>query len=121
MAKKKEIIRPDEEPLKEEDLELGDMFLTDLELARLDLYQSKAQLQSEIIEKIKLKIELVDMAYRDNRAVLKNTMRGCDASQTEARTEYNNQLKEIEERLGIKMAEYAVSENGALIHQDLVK
>ena len=103
-----------------EEYEAGALRLSELDLVKLEFSQLQNQLQGEVIDKLQLQMTLLDIEYTRKRDGLKNKIKDCQSSQTEAKREYNNQIKLIEDRLGIKMNEYIVRDDGMLIISDTI-
>lgn len=96
--------------------------LTPYELSQLQLHQVKSQLQSNIIENLKMKLQMLALQYQNDQSVLKGQMKGAEDSRSEAHMDYNTMVAEIEGRLGIKMSEYVVDDRtGVLRHEDNLK
>jgi len=106
---------------KEEDIEdiiATKVYLSELELAKLDGAQARRDLQTALMDKTKLQQDMLTVSYREQMAGLKALHRNHDASRREITDEYNDVLKSIEERLGITMSECTVADDGAVTHQD---
>ncbi len=102
---------PNEEPI------VDTISITPEEVARLEAYEARAGLQSALIEKLQLRMELLGIRYREEIGVMKGQMRGADNSRDEIMRESNALVGEIETRLGIKMSEYTVADDGTLTHE----
>jgi len=107
-----------EEDVLSEPHEKDQMELTDLEMARLELHQTRMTLQTNVIDKLKFKLTIMDAEYQKNKAVVKNEMRAAEQSRIAAQRNHNEQIVEIEKRLGISMTEHTVNELGVVVHQD---
>ena len=97
--------------------DLNAMRLEEIEIAKLDLHSTRMQLQIQIKEKLNLGVQLLGIKYQEERSMIKVKMMGCENSRIEARDDYNMIIKQIEERFGIKMSEYIVSDDGTLTHE----
>lgn len=84
---------------------------------QLELHETRSQLQTAIIEKTKFQIDLLGIKYAQEKAVLTGIIRQADNSRTEARDDYNTVVARIEQRMGIKLSEYIVADNGVLTHE----
>lgn len=91
--------------------------LTELEMAKLDGGDARRRLQSALIDKTRLQQEILTVKYREDMAALKALLRNHEASRREITSGYNEVLASIEVRLGIKMSECTVADDGAVTQQ----
>jgi len=102
-----------------EDPSAGQMSLTPFELSQLSLHNVRQALQTSVIDKLKLEDQMLAIKYREDHAVIQGKLKGCKDSRTEAQHDYNGQIAEVEKRLGIVIAEYAIDDvTGTLRHED---
>ena len=107
---------------KVESLDDMNKTLTPYELSQLQLHQVRAQLQSNIIENLKMKLNLLAIQYQNDQAVIRGQMKGAADSRSEANMDHNAMIAEIEARLKIKLSEYVVDDHtGILRHEDNLK
>ena len=107
---------------KVESLDDMNKTLTPYELSQLQLHQVRAQLQSNIIENLKMKLNLLAIQYQNDQAVIRGQMKGAEDSRSEAHMDHNAMIAEIEARLKIKLSEYVVDDHtGILRHEDNLK
>jgi hypothetical protein len=92
--------------------------LTELEMVKLDGLRTRAELQISVMDRIRLQMELLSIRYKEEQAVLKGKLKSSDNSREEAMLVYNSLMVEIETRLGVKMEECVVADDGTLTHQD---
>jgi hypothetical protein len=102
---------------KDTEIEEKELKLTELEISNLDLHQNRRSLQQEIMKRIQLQIELLDIKYKNERDLLRNYLRGADSSSASAGRDYNDTLRSIENRLNIKMSKYVTKDDGTLIRE----
>jgi hypothetical protein len=92
--------------------------LTELEMAKLDGFRTRAELQISVMDRVRLQMALLSIRYKEEQAVLKGKLKSSDNSREEAMLAYNSLMAEIETRLGVKMEECVVADDGTLTHQD---
>ncbi len=102
----------------EEDLLGEKVYLTELEMSKLDGGEARRALQTALIDKTRLQQEILTVRYREDMAALKSRSRSHEASIREITSEHNAVLESIEKRLGIKMSECTVADDGAVTHQE---
>lgn len=104
------------------DMDREHMHLLPIELSQLQLHQVRMQLQSNLMEKLKLQDDLLAIDYRNKHAEIRGHMKSAEDSRSEAARDYNAQIASIESRLGIRMAEYSVDDiTGILRHESEFK
>lgn len=94
----------------------GNMYLTKDEIRDLELHEARVQMQAALLEKFQLREQLLLIQQREQLAQIRGKQKDCVSSMERARSDYNQALAAIEERLDIKMSEYAVQEDGSLRH-----
>lgn len=94
--------------------EKQELRLTELELARLDLHDTRIRLQQTIVEKLKFKQAIVTTEYQKEMGAVKGKIAEANGSISEAQQDSNAQVNDIEKRLGIKLSEYTVADDGTL-------
>lgn len=98
----------------DEEIELELPRLTPLEMARLELHETRMQLQTAIIEKFKHRNELLSIEYQRNKSLIQEKMRQAGNSRTEAQNDYTAQRDEAEKRLSISFHNCTISDDGLI-------
>ena len=90
--------------------------LTDLERRTLELHESHVHMQGHISQKIVLQRRVADQEYRATVHRLEVEAAQAQRDGMEARAAYNEAIAGIERRLGIRMKEFTIREDNALIY-----
>jgi len=92
--------------------------VTELELAKLDLNKARTDMQATVLQNIEMKMEIIKRDYVANREALKVKHVDTARSLEQCKSDYNNTVKSIENRLGIDMSKCTVRDDGIVIEFD---
>jgi len=92
--------------------------LTELELTQLNLHETRVQLQQNVMEKIKYRLDLLAIDYQRQKDQHKAAMRDCENSRKEAADDYVAVRNRIQERLGVDLSKYLINDEGILTPEE---
>jgi hypothetical protein len=98
----------------EEDPSAGDLTLTEKELMQLELEDARMNLAQAHIDKFTYQETLKKIEMGRELDVIRMHKGNCKGDLKAARERNNELIKAAEERLGIKLADYTVREDGSL-------
>jgi len=111
-AKKRPARKPATTPEPEQTLALtGD------ELNALNLHEARARMQATVLTNLTLRQEILNRDYKEQKAGLDAKQRATKLSLAEAQNNYNETVAAIEIRLGIKLADHRLEDDGTLVFQ----
>lgn len=112
--KKDEKQNKGQKPEEEIDETAGNPQLTEKELNRLELHDARMNMSVAQINQFKFQEALKKIEMSNELAIIRGHQANAKGSLKAAREDNNAVIKGIEERLGLKMADYTVSDDGTL-------
>lgn len=88
--------------------------LTELEMKTLELHEARVAMQAAVIEKLQYRERLMLIEQREQLALIRGKQKDCVVSMERARSDYNQTLAGVQERLGVDLKDYVIGEDGTL-------
>jgi len=98
--------------------EKTELRMTEVEMARMELHEARANGQLAIVEKLQLAEKLLGIDYREKVAANRAKQADAQRSMTEAQEEGRAVIAGLEKRLGIKFDDYVLQDSGELKHRE---
>ena len=92
-----------------------EFYLTELELAHIELHTTRIQMNQAQVEKFKAIEQIKKMEQQQELAIIRSQQRDAHESANSAANDFNNLIISIENRLGISMKEYSYDDQTGLL------
>jgi hypothetical protein len=92
-----------------------DLFMTAEEIAQLELYKARIEMNGAVRDKFAVQEQLLGIEYQRQRDVFRGKHGEAVMAIERIRQEYNAYRARVQDRLGVNLDEYAVQDSGRLV------